>query len=157
MQTTTPTSDYELERGKPPPSLNHGVTQALLIGALSRYLPQYTVASELSLELEGERFTPDVCLYPKLQTNPMEDQIRMTEPPLLAVEIASPSQRTQDLLEKVRDLLRLGVRSAWLVQPALQTITLFHPGAKPRTFTEGMVKDDVAGIDVALDDVFPPA
>ena len=157
MQTTAPPSDYELERGKPPPSLNHGVTQALLIGALSRYRSQYTVASELSLELEGERFTPDVCLYPKLQTNPMEDQIRMTEPPLLAVEIASPSQSTQTLVDKIRLMLGLGVRSAWLVQPALQTVTLFHPGAKPRTFTEGMVEDDVAGIDVALDDVFPPA
>ena len=157
MQTTAPPSDYELERGKPLPSLNHGVTQALLIGAFLRYLSQYTVVSELSLELEGERFTPDVCLYPKLQTDPLEDRIRMTEPPLLAVEIASPSQGTQTLVDKIRLMLRLGVRSAWLVQPALQTITLFHPGAKPRTFTEGLIKDDVADIEVALDGVFPPA
>ncbi|MGI9175702.1 MAG: Uma2 family endonuclease [Rhodothermales bacterium] len=154
MQTTTPTSDYELERGKPLPSLNHSITQALLVGAFLRYRAQYTVASELSLELEGQRFTPDVCLYPKLQTDPMQDQIRMTEPPILTVEIESPTQSTQDLVDKIRLMLGLGVRSAWLVQPTLQTVTVFHPGTKPKTFTQGQIQDDATDVEVSVEEVF---
>ena len=157
MQTTTPTSDYELERGKPLPSLNHSITQARLVVALFRYAAQYTVASELSLELDGQRFTPDVCLYPKLQVDPMQDQIRMTEPPLLTVEIESPTQSTQDLVDKIRLMLGLGVRSAWLVQPTLQTVTVFHPGAKPKTFTQGMIEDDVTDVEVRVEEVFAPS
>ena len=154
MQTTTPTSDYEIERGKPLPSLNHSVTQALLVGAFLRYRPHYTVASELSLELEGQRFTPDICLYPKLQTDPMQDQIRMTEPPILTVEIESPTQSTQDLVDKIRLMLGLGVRSAWLVQPTLQTVTVFHPGTKPQTFTQGQIEDDATDVEVSVEEVF---
>ena len=41
----------------------------------------------LALVPDGSRFTPDLCVSPKLEVNDQEDVVRMTEPPLLAVEI----------------------------------------------------------------------
>ncbi|PSQ93130.1 MAG: Uma2 family endonuclease, partial [Bacteroidetes bacterium SW_4_67_19] len=39
------------------------------------------------------------------------DTLRVEEPPLLAVEITSPSQSTQELVDKIRDLLEAGTGS----------------------------------------------
>ena len=113
MQTVEATSDYEKERGKPLPSLNHGTTQAFLIGALLDYRDQYTIASELTLELEGMpgNVTPDLCVYPKLDIDYTYDEIRMTEPPLVAVEIASPTQATQEIVDKIQQMLAAGAQS----------------------------------------------
>ncbi|PSR01993.1 MAG: hypothetical protein BRD47_04455, partial [Bacteroidetes bacterium QS_8_68_28] len=67
--TTEALSDYEKERGKPLPSFNHGTIQALVIGELLKHRDEFSIVSELSLELprgeageNGEplRVTPDI-------------------------------------------------------------------------------------------------
>ena len=158
MQTTETLSDYERERGKPMPSLNHGTIQTSLIISFAPYRSTYSIVSELSLELSGFRGTPDICLYPRLSIDYAQDEIRMTEPPLVAVEIVSPTQPTQDVVDKIRQMLAAGVRSCWLVQPATQTITVYHDAARPTTFSEGVVTDAaVEDVEVAVKDVFTEA
>ncbi|PSR03169.1 MAG: hypothetical protein BRD47_01160 [Bacteroidetes bacterium QS_8_68_28] len=49
----------------------------------------------------------------------------MSEPPLVAIEIASPTQATQDLADKIRQMLAAVVQSCWLVQPPMQAITIY--------------------------------
>lgn len=82
---------YEAERGKPIPSKVHAYVQANLIFELkSRYKDRFTFLSELSLDLNGWRSVPDLAIYPKLSIDVRQDEIRMTEPPLCAIEIISP-------------------------------------------------------------------
>jgi len=46
-------SKYEIERGKPIPSLNHGIIQSnLCFAILAKYRKEYSVISELSVELD---------------------------------------------------------------------------------------------------------
>lgn len=158
MPATQTVSDYEKERGKPPPSWNHGKIQANLIGALLQHRDRYDVVSELTLELESVRATPDVCLYPNRPMDLTRDTLRVEEPPLLAVEITSPSQSTQELVDKIRDLLEAGTGSCWLVQPATRSITFYGPDMQPRTFSEGTVRDDtLEKVEVSLNEVFGEA
>lgn len=64
LETTL--SDYELERGKPLPSFNHGFVQANLTAELSsRLRSNYNVATELNLELHGQRLVADIVALPK--------------------------------------------------------------------------------------------
>ncbi len=147
-------SEYERERGKPLPSLNHGHIQFLLSGAFHAYRNDFTIASELTIELENLRVTPDLCVYPKMDINLQEDVVRMEEPPLLAVEIVSPSQSTQDVVDKINDMLDAGVRSCWLVQPAMETITIYTEGEKPHTFSTGTATDPVTDIAVDISQIF---
>ena len=57
------TSEYEIERGKPLPSFNHGIIQANL-GAQFMKNEGYRVVSELTLELdEPPHAVPDLCVY----------------------------------------------------------------------------------------------
>lgn len=157
METPTTRSDYEQERGKPMPSVNHSLTQTALIKALLRYDDNYRIMSELTLELGELRITPDICVYPRFEVDFTQDRVRMTEPPLLAVEIESPSQSTQEQVDKARQMINAGTQAVWIVQPSLQTITVLTDTLTPRTFTQGMVKDDVTDIAVDLDAVFTVA
>ncbi len=158
METTTRYAheiEYEEERGKPVPSISHSRTELRLGVAFFRYEPEYTSFIELSLELDGWRGTPDICVYPHMEIDPLNDKVRMTEPPLIAVEIISPSQSQQDLVDKIRAMLDAGVQSCWLVQPALRTITVFAGAERPETFTRGTLADPATGIEVDLAEVFP--
>jgi Uma2 family endonuclease len=78
----------------------------------------------------------------------------MTEPPLLAIEISSPTQGIQDLVDKARFLMEQGVESCWIVQPPLRAITVFTPDMESTTYSEGTVKDPATEVEVDLDAVF---
>jgi Uma2 family endonuclease len=158
METTRERTDayteYEDERQKPVPGVNHSRLQIRLSVALFRHEPEYTVLSELALKLDGDRFTPDLCVYPPLDVDYQRDTVRMSEPPLLAVEIVSPSQSTQDVVDRITDMLDAGVQSCWLVQPAMQTVTIYTPGARPTTVSSGTVTDPATDIAVDVADIF---
>jgi Uma2 family endonuclease len=55
--------------------------------------------------------------------------------PVLAVEILSPSDKQEDVLEKVRDYLDAGVPLVWLAETVFRTITVFRPGSEPQMFS----------------------
>lgn len=154
MQTEKPLSDYERERGKPMPSKLHSLVQKHLIVAFHAFEPPYTVFSELTLQLDGREATPDLSVYDELEVDFTQDETRMTEPPLLAVEIASPTQSVQDLVDKIRFLVEHGVQSCWLVQPPLRTITVFTEGMTSTTHDRGTVTDPITEIEVEIDEVF---
>ena len=63
-------SDYEIERNKPIPSLNHSIIQ-LNLGSelLQTYKKQFRVVSELSLALAEWPSVPDICIFPKTPLN----------------------------------------------------------------------------------------
>ena len=92
-ETTTLLSDYELERGKPMPSKHHAKLQARLSQALlNAYEQEHDVYSELALELDTGKATPDVAIYPKTSDNWLIDEIRVANPPLSVMEILPPTQ-----------------------------------------------------------------
>lgn len=82
--------------------------------------------------------------------------MRVPDPPLLAVEIASPTQNIQDLIEKAEFLLDAGVQSCWLVQPPLRTVTLFPGTMDSTTVSSGSFTDPVLDIEVSIDAIFDP-
>ncbi|MFO8233672.1 MAG: Uma2 family endonuclease [Longimonas sp.] len=154
---TPPVSAYEQERGKPMPSKLHSITQKKLILALHKFEPPYTVFSELTVELSERYFTPDISVYEERAIDYTFDEVRMTEPPLLTVEIASPTQGVQPLIDTVRFLLGEGVQSCWLVQPQLRTITIYHGDMQHTTYADGSVTDPNLEITIDLADVFAVA
>ena len=156
MQLTQEFSEYEVERGKPMPSTNHATLQAYLTLAFLRYDKKFSILPELSLELDGKPYVPDLSVYPKLDLDLRHDKIQMTEPPLLVVEILSPKQSLDDLTRKAYDYLEAGVGSCWIVQPILQAIAVLVPGEKPAMHTSGEIQDAQTGITVSVEEIFRP-
>lgn len=148
-----PELSYEEERGKPMPSNNHGIIQARLIVEFSKHR-EFDVISELSLKLGERPVTPDISIYPRQPLDLLNDVLQRTDPPLLVVEIFSPTQATHAVLEKVGFYFAGGVKSVWLVAPPFHLLTVFAPDRQQQTHLSGVVRDPVIGVTADLDAVF---
>lgn len=154
METTTAISQYELERGKPVPRQRHAIVQANLIGALLSYKDRYNIFPELDVELNGKLYVPDICVYPKQTIVWAAEEELIKTAPLITIEIISPTQTIDQLLKKADIYLSAGVGAAWVVVPALQTITVLKPDRSAKSYANGIITDEATGIDVAVDEIF---
>jgi len=145
-------SDYEKERGKPMPSLNHGLIQSKLIGLLSSF-KQFTIGSEITLDL-SPKATPDILIFKKRKPNWQHDEKRVAEMPLTVIEILSGTQGMENFDEKLVRYFNAGIKSVWLVQPFIETIAVFLPNQKPKVFTTGELFDEATGIRLSLAEIF---
>ncbi len=150
-------SDYVNERGKPMPSRNHGKLQARFAYALiTKYINQFEIETELSLELTTGKATPDIAINPVIEDDWFNDEIRVTVPPLSVIEIVSPTQSIDEIKDKIMNIyFAAGVKSAWIVIPTLQSVYVLTPDKKIRTFTSGLIKDEVVGIELDMQYLFP--
>jgi len=54
--------------------------------------------------------------------------------PILVIEILSPSDSQEDVLEKVQVYLDCGVALVWVAEPIFRAVTVYRPGAEPELF-----------------------
>lgn len=148
-------SSYEIERNKPMPNLTHGLIQTNLTVELHQsYKQEYMFPNELSLATTPGS-TPDICIYPLKIVNRRSVTAKESDPPITTIEIQSPSQSPEELVNKAWELyFPMGVKSAWIVIPALKAIQIVLPNEEELLFVQGMVKDPITGIEVALEEVF---
>jgi len=149
-------SEYEIERGKPMPSLNHGTIQlntgAALVG---RYRKQFRFTSETSLDLAGWSSTPDILIFPPIHLNLKADKIKVSEPPLGVIEILSPTQNLNDLVDKADQYFAHGVKSCWIIIPSLGGVAIYSAPGKYEFFNEGdTARDSVLDIEVPVAEIF---
>ncbi len=136
-------------------SLNHSRLIHRISVALLPYEEQFDILPELEFELAAGRLKPDVAIVPRQQYNYRRDVLRVLQPPVTAIEIISPTQSFDALVEKIEDqYLPSGVLSAWLVLPRVANIYLFLPGQPAQIFTTGLLYDPATQVEVALADIF---
>ncbi len=151
-------SQYEIERGKPMPSKNHGIIQSRLNIALGKaYADQYEFIVELKFAPVGLKpAVPDLCIYPKMPVDLQQDEISVVEPPITAIEILSPKQSIEEIQSKMfNTYFPAGVQSAWLIVPPLRSVHIFTPDRKFVTFNSGSLHDPATGITLDLDSFLP--
>ena len=136
------------------PSYQHSYVQSNLNAALHRF-HDYTVFSELSLQINDKDVVPDLCVYQKRFVNFTEtDVIRMTDMPIAAIEILSPSQTVFEAQQKILTYFQAGVKSCWLVVPPTQTVTVYHAPNQGQLHKTGDVVDSVINVRIPLDEIF---
>lgn len=155
MEAVTEQLTYEQERGKPMPSKVHSSIQANILFAVYPYRDRFRFMSELSLDLDGWWSVPDLVIYPKMDIDVRQDEIRVTTPPLCAIEIISPMQSLQELIDKSEAYFEHDVKSCWLVLPGLRSIYVFSSFDTFTTFTHtDTLLDDTLKISIPLAEVF---
>ncbi len=139
-------------------SLNHSKLQARITTALNvAYGDVYEALTEISLDLPtgGGNPEPDVAVFPIIEDDWMNDVVKISQLPILAIEILSPKQLLTDVTDKIiKTYFKAGIKSAWLVIPTTKTIHVIHPPQKVKTFTHGRVIDTVSGIELDMDAIF---
>ena len=86
------------------------------------------------------------------------DQTTMIDgPPLLAVEILSPSDKQEDIGLKVADYMDYGVQLVWIIDTHFQTLTVHRLDRKPELFNSDQTlrcEDLLPGLEIAVRDLF---
>jgi Uma2 family endonuclease len=98
-----------------------------------------------------------VYLSPQVVATDPQDNRVLDAVPLLAVEILSPSDKHQEITEKVQSYLDAGVGLVWVVEPRFRTVTVYRPDAQPQLFnvTHTLSCDPhLPGFSVLVKDIF---
>ncbi len=145
-------------------SFNHSYLQARLAFLLYK-AGKHTALTELSLDIGKldlnkfqinvkEELKPDICVYPKRGLARPYDISKMSEMPLSTIEILSPSQNAYEILRKFEAYFALGIKSCWLVDPAIETVTVYAAFDKHSVFSEGNILDDATSIQLPVQEIF---
>lgn len=128
--------EYKHDNANDMPSINHSYLQAQIVLALAQN-KEFTPFVELSLDASQidlsqfglktkDELVPDVCLYKgRHKFNPLGDASKRTDMPLLAIEVLSPTQGTEEILAKFKAYFALGIKSCWLIIPATEVIAIY--------------------------------
>ena len=156
MHTVPVLSIDEIQEDRPMPSRNHARAAHNLSALLDQFKDRYTICQQLALKLDGWQTIPDLCLYARgsLSSDWLADEDEVTIPPALVIEILSPKQNLQPLVDKIREYLRHGVQSCWLVEPATRVVSVFPGLGGSRAFTEGTLQDEVIGVEISVSQIF---
>jgi len=149
-------SAYEIERNKPMPNLTHGIIQALLVYQLMKnYENQFSIASEVTLNTSPEFSTPDIIIDHIRKMKLVNEEARMSVAPLATIEIQSPSQSPEFMVSKLSRYFEFGVKSCWIVFPALKAIVVYQ---SQDTYTiydkDEILKDPVLEIQLEVGKIF---
>jgi Uma2 family endonuclease len=149
-------TDYETERNKPLPNRLHGHIQGNIIFELRlNYRDQFNIESEVTLDTTPKSSTPDVCIFPKRIINTKDNRAKSSEMPLATIEIPSPSQSPEDLVAKAWEYyFPAGIKSAWIIIPALRAIRIILPDDQNIIFYTGEVHDPTNNIKITVDKIF---
>ena len=119
------------------------------------YRQQYSILTELDFAFASGKTRPDLCIMPRRKANWLEDEIVVQDVPITTIEILSPEQSMTGLLDRIyKKHFPAGVKSVWLVIPALEIITVLLPDRNRINVTEGVLTDPVTGLQLNLNDVF---
>ncbi|MCP4399158.1 MAG: Uma2 family endonuclease [bacterium] len=130
----------------------HSAVQVNLVYELRR-LTEYRIYTELSIVVDGVEYKPDVCAYPYRELDKKHDIIKMEELPVLAIEIVSPMQVLQKVVEKIDVYTASGIQSCWMVVPYPTTVTVYN-GSAEKIFVEGNILDSITGIELPIAQIF---
>lgn len=161
---------YELVRGEmirlTPAGAEHGVIAQLLAEKLSYHVRARRLGLVCAAETGYLLFRdPDTVRAPDVSFVSRERMAGVGIPqgywpcaPDLAVEVVSPGDRFQDLVEKVRDYLAAGTRRVWVVEPRSRTVSVYRSPTEVRVLTaadELDGEDAVPGFRLPVADLFP--
>ena len=150
--------NYELIDGmvmmSPRPAMKHQRVSSRLLVHLWDSLKEKDCepVQEVELVLEKDRFIPDLMVI----CNDNLDDTRYEKPPLIAIEIVSPTSGSRDYITKRRKYEQLGIQEYWIVSPEEKCITVFDfVNQNEEMYCEGTVKSFVLPeIEINLENIF---
>lgn len=109
----------------------------------------------------GSSFGIDVALFSADRLHQQDPHSKfIVGPPILAVEVLSPSDTTEDILLKVQDYLDSDVKLVWVIEPWFRTVTVYRNDAGPEMYHgDECLKGEpfLPGLEVRVADVFEGA
>jgi Uma2 family endonuclease len=102
---------------------DHSRLQGLMYSHLLNHEKEWAVlvVPEQRVQVKATRFrVPDICV---LLARPQTGIV--TDPPLLCIEILSPSDRITEMQERIDDYLQFGVHTVWVIDPTTRRAQIY--------------------------------
>lgn len=130
---------FEMSR----PTRIHGVVCAEIARLLGNWVatgkPGYIASNDAGVVLREDPDTvvgPDVAYYTDADTFEDVPPKWGDVPPVLAVEVLSPNDKSRAVMAKVAEYLQSGTQTVWLVNYEERYMTVFDAGQPPRVVNE---------------------
>ena len=94
----------------------HSAVQYILTEVFNRNIREWKVVAlqEQKVQVSLHRYrVPDVCVLRR--SDPVEDIVRKA--PLICIEVLSPEDRMQRIMDRIEDYHSMGVENVWVVDP----------------------------------------
>ncbi len=126
-------SIYELDEGEllvePSPVLRHNAIRQRIATQLRQFVESNhmgMVVEEMDFRLGPDTVrNPDAAFITAEHLKSIDpDRSPVDGAPILAVEVISPSNRTEDTVKKIQQYLQAGCRSVWVVYPTLRLVEI---------------------------------
>lgn len=136
----------------------HGTLQNLL-GSLfwtKRHEWNVKTSTEQRVQVRSDRYrVPDVCVMRK--ADPVHRIVKT--PPLICIEVLSPEDRMQRVLERVRDFHNMGVENVWILNPFTRDAWIAQNDGSQQHISDALtvegtpIRIDLAEVWAELDDM----
>jgi Uma2 family endonuclease len=136
---------YELIRGDlfvtPPPSVEHEEVLARLSAILTGYVEEHRLGRVYHprsvIRFEGSEAEPDLMVR-AVPSGALGNAWEKLPPPLLVIEVLSPTTRRRDLVAKREYYLDAGVGEYWVVDSERREIHVIRRGAEESVARESL-------------------
>lgn len=93
--------------------------------------------------------------YPRVPLELIHEPAKRSEAPLLTIDIQSPYQSMDEMVEKTERYFAFGVKSCWIVVPSIQAVLVYNqPGHYKFLHNDDLLTDPVIGIELPMLAVF---
>lgn len=138
---------------KPMPKTRHSILQKRLLTQIDSKTADYTALPELRCTFGGRSIVPDVAViaWNRINLNELgEPEDDFTEPPDWTIEILSPDQKVNRVIDNILHCLKYGSQLGWMLDPDDYSILTFTPQQEPEVCRGDRQLKTIAGVQLTL-------
>jgi len=138
---------------KPMPKLRHSILQKRLLRVVDDGSDNYTALPELRCTFAGRSIVPDVAVvaWSRIQLNNIGEAVdNFEQVPDWTIEILSPEQKANRVIDNILHCLQNGCHLGWLIDPDDYSILIFTPQSEPKICRGSTQIKVLEGIDLIL-------
>lgn len=156
---------YELDEGElvvePSPTFLHNRVRGRIARLLTEFVERKKlgeIIEEMDFRLDRDTVrSPDVAFVTTEHLKRIDvNRSPVDGAPALAIEVISPTNSAEETARKIRQYLRAGCQSVWIVYPALRSVEVHSAAGIIHIEEPGLLKDEkvLPGFSAALSSIF---
>lgn len=138
---------------KPMPKTRHSILQKRLLAEVDSQTTEYTALPELRCTFGGRSIVPDIAViaWNRIRLNDAgEPEDNFTEAPDWTIEILSPDQKVNHVIDNILHCLKHGSKLGWMLDPDDYSVLMFTPQQEPEVCRGNRQLKVIAGVQLTL-------
>jgi Uma2 family endonuclease len=138
---------------KPMPKTRHSILQKRMLTEVDRQSKAYTALPELRCTFAGRSVVPDIAViaWDRIRVNEVgEPEDNFMEAPDWSIEILSPAQKANRVIDNLLHCIKHGCRLGWMLDPDDYSVLILAAHEEPKVCRGACQLQVLQGIDLEL-------